>query len=347
MENNAASAKTAKGKPDKRKLVTTIVTAAALAFIAIFLWTSAVAVDPFDYVTIAFDGARPFLIPKVEVSKKAPKGIKASDFTFTAEHSRKNKKKLTILADEGQVFTVKFKGKNNLLKSRFYSKRKKLYKVGSTPKYVRDTADLTGYPDGIYDASAAVDLEKQGEKFIVEDKELKCKSASYIGMYTLLNERYDDDSDFQQEAFLAYSGKGKVILVELSELTIDGKYEVRYDDGYPLIWTFDSLQAVWDSGLLNSRDQDLDMDDEVNVGKINDAIRKANDPEKKEYDDWYLSRGNIGGSSHSYSNDDYDSSDHDDEGYYDDYSSDFSSQDDADDGMEDDYDDGDIDDDDY
>lgn len=105
---------------------------------------------------------------------------------------------------------------------------------------------------------------------------------------------------------------------------------------YPTIWQFDSMQAVWDSGLFNSDDKDLGMDDEVNVGKINNLIRKANDPEKKKYDDWLRSRSGIGGGSHSSSNDDYDVSDHDDEGYYDDYSSDFSGQDDADDddGME-------------
>lgn len=169
MGNNNASSTPAKKKTDRKKLVTVMITAAALAFITIFLWASIVSVDPFDYVTIAFDGARPFLIPKTVVPKKAPKGIKASDFTFPADHSRKNKKKLTILADEGQVFTVKYKGRNNLFRNRFYSKRKKMYKVGSTPKYVRDTDGFTGYPDGVYDVSAANRLEEVGEKYILED----------------------------------------------------------------------------------------------------------------------------------------------------------------------------------
>ena len=93
MENNCSQAKTEKKKIDKRKLVTKVVTAAALAFIAILLWLSIAAVDSFDYVTIAFDGARPFLIPRVEVSKKAPKSIKASDFTFSSEYSRKKRKR--------------------------------------------------------------------------------------------------------------------------------------------------------------------------------------------------------------------------------------------------------------
>ena len=355
MENNGSQAKTEKKKIDKRKLVTKVVTAAALAFIAIFLWTSAVAVDPFDYVTIAFDGARPFLIPRVEVSKKAPKSIKASDFTFSSEYSRKNKKNMTILADEGQVFTVKYKGRSNPFKNRFFNRRKKLYKVGNTPRYIHDSDDLDDPNDG--QISAREDLQQLGQKVLDDsDDARKYKNYKYRGLFTQLNNTYDCDSRIQQTTYLIYTkdadvmNADHVVAVVLMNVAVDGRYNLSHLKGWGNILELESLSQFSEFGFFNFDKYDIGEDDSINYSKMlgdyNRNMREYEEQQeekKKRRHGWYY---NSGGSSGSGS-DDYDASDHDDEGYYDDYSSDFSSQDDADDGMEDDYDDGDIDYDDY
>lgn len=353
MENTGTQAKTEKNKTDKRKLVTTVVTAAALAFIAVFLWASIAAVDPFDYVSIAFDGARPFLIPKVVVSKKAPEGIKASDFTFSSEYSRKNKKNMTILADEGQVFTVKYKGRNNPFKNRFYSRRKKLYKVGSTPWYIHDSEDLDDPNNG--QISACEDLQRLGQKVLDDSNDAKkYKGYKYRGLFTQLNNTYDCDSKIQQTTFLIYTkdadvmNADHVVAVALMNVAVDGRYNLSHLKGWKHIWELESLSQFSDFGFFNYNKYDIGEDDSINYGKMLDTYNqnmryyeKKQEEKKKRQHSWYYNNNGSG------SSDDYDASDHDDEGYYDDYSSDYSSQDDADDGMEDDYDDGDIDYDDY
>ena len=58
-----------------------------LAIVVVLIWRAIVSVDPFKYLTISFDGAKPYLIPKAQVAKDAPAGIKASDFTFSTKDS--------------------------------------------------------------------------------------------------------------------------------------------------------------------------------------------------------------------------------------------------------------------
>jgi|GEM_PF-5637776 len=62
----------------KKKILTVAVTF-LLALATVLIWMAIVSVDPFKYLTISFEGAQPYLVPKAEVPKGAPAGIKASD----------------------------------------------------------------------------------------------------------------------------------------------------------------------------------------------------------------------------------------------------------------------------
>ena len=57
----------------KKKILTVAVTF-LLALATVLIWMAIVSVDPFRYLTISFEGAQPYLVPKAEVPKGAPAG---------------------------------------------------------------------------------------------------------------------------------------------------------------------------------------------------------------------------------------------------------------------------------
>lgn len=251
-----------------KKRVKIIVLVCVLATALFMIYAVMVSVNPYDYVTIAFDGARPFLAPKVIVDKNAPDGLKPGDFSMTAEHSRNEGKRL-VLADEGQLFTVKCNKKNDFLNGVVIRNRKKTYKVGDTPMYVRDSDDLNDPND--LSLSAEEKLTGMGKDVIKSSyPKYRFQDIKWMGMYSMINKKYDNTSDVQDTAFLVFNvlckkmGGRRVIIVEMKNLAIDGRYNLHSRKGNS-VWNLDDLGEFYYSGILDDSKYDVEMDNAVHM----------------------------------------------------------------------------------
>ncbi|HAP03792.1 MAG TPA: hypothetical protein DCQ87_07375 [Lachnospiraceae bacterium] len=252
-----------------KKMVLTTIVAVMLAIVVVLIWKTIVSVDPFKYLTISFDGAKPYLIPKAEVKKDAPAGIKASDFTFSTKDSKQ-----AVFAYEGQIFTVKFKKKNNLLRNRYYSRRIKTYKVGRTPDYVRDSSDLDDPNNST--VSAWYEMDKVAGKILKQNVN-KYKSYVYQGMITRLAPSYNADDKVHEAAYLIYSADRDLLhtkdvaAVELYNVAVDGRRNLSYRKGEDCLWKGKSYEDLYNDIMADYPGWDYEQDDEVNYEKMTSA----------------------------------------------------------------------------
>ncbi|MGN0241246.1 MAG: hypothetical protein ACI4CS_06130 [Candidatus Weimeria sp.] len=258
----------AAGKNDHsvKKTVLTTIAAALLAIVVVLIWKAVVTVDPYEYLTISFDGAKPYLIPKAVVAKDAPAGIRASDFIFSAEDDDN-----TVFSYEGQIFTVRFRKKNNLLRNRYYKRRTKTYKVGRTPDYVTEPDDM--YDPNDHRVSAWDAMDKAVKKIMEQDGE-NYHSYVYQGMIVRMAPSYEADDKNHEAAYLIYSTNqdlpqsDDVVAVELYNVAVDGRCNLSYRKDAYRVWKEDSYKKLYDSIMAEYPDWDCAQDDEVNYEKL-------------------------------------------------------------------------------
>ena len=252
-----------------KKMILTTIVAVLLAIVVVLIWRAIVSVDPFKYLTISFDGAKPYLIPKAQVAKDAPAGIKASDFTFSTKDSDRG-----VFSYEGQIFYVKFKKKNNLLRNRYYSQRIKTYKVGRTPDYVTESSDLDD-PNN-HTISAMGELDEAAKKILMQNGK-KYKSYEYRGMITRVAPSFETDEKIHQAAYLIYSADQDllhtkdVVAVELYNVAVDGRCNLTYRKGENSFMREYYYEDLYNDIMADYPGWDYLQDDEVNYEKMTSA----------------------------------------------------------------------------
>ncbi len=157
-------------------------------------------IDPFDYVTITYDGVEPYIYPNVEVDSSKIKFLDNVYFSLDTYSGLSNGDEFTVTAEVDEDYAL---SQGYRLK-----KTEKKYTVDSADKYITSLDDLT--------EGQLAELQKEALDEItaeMADEDYTISEPAYIGAYLLT-----------PKSKSSYSGNSLYLIYQVSATDPDGDF---------------------------------------------------------------------------------------------------------------------------